>query len=234
MSSQGFTSQRLESTVRLMCDLIIQGDAVKRRALVTEEYILRNELVACLLSSQVRSETADSAMAKLNDMGLLSDDRWSCDDHHFEKEIIDSLTDLQSANGKRFSYRFPVVRARQLSLIRTGLRRRSLQDITLGSSNFKSTRQELMNLPGIGPKHASMFLRNAGVTYDLAILDAHVLNYLAALSLVAPNTRNISALNRYEKVEQIAVRHSRKMGHAVGVLDWAIWITMQAAKELKA
>jgi len=87
------------------------------------------------------------------------------------------------------------------------------------------------DLPGIGPKQASMFLRNIGLTYELAVLDVHVLRYLQMIGL-----RRIVRIHRladYEQAEAVATHYAIECGRPVGLLDWAIWITMQAAAEEK-
>lgn len=74
-----------------------------------------------------------------------------------------------------------------------------------------------------------MFLRNCGVTYDLAILDRHVLNYMSAQGIYSGAQASISGLSQYGRHEQRLRDHAREMDCPVGLLDWAIWIVMRVA-----
>jgi N-glycosylase/DNA lyase len=89
------------------------------------------------------------------------------------------------------------------------------------------------HVPGIGPKQASMFLRNAGVTYDLAILDRHVLNYMSKLGMYSGNKYSISGLTHYRRHEETLKKHAEELDCPVGLLDWAIWIVMRVANQIK-
>jgi len=94
-------------------------------------------------------------------------------------------------------------------------------------------RQSLVTeISGVGPKQASMFLRNTGKSYDLAILDTHVLRFMDMQNLLSINQRNISTVTAYERTERVFVDYADRLGYPVGYLDWAIWATMRAAKEL--
>jgi N-glycosylase/DNA lyase len=90
------------------------------------------------------------------------------------------------------------------------------------------------NAPGIGPKQASMFVRNVGLSYELAILDRHVLNYMIALDITPTPIRQTSALRPYLKGETALRVHADHIGVSVGLLDWAIWIVMRVAKSTPA
>lgn len=85
--------------------------------------------------------------------------------------------------------------------------------------------------PGLGPKQASMFLRNVGMSYDLAILDRHVLDYMAAIGIYKGSKYSISTLSQYNVSEAALRDHSDSLDCPVGLLDWAIWIVMRIAKQ---
>ena len=74
-----------------------------------------------------------------------------------------------------------------------------------------------------------MFLRNVGVSYDLAILDRHVLNYMSALGIYAGSNLSIGCLTRYRQYEVVLRDHAEDLDCPVGLLDWAIWIVMRVA-----
>ena len=74
-----------------------------------------------------------------------------------------------------------------------------------------------------------MFLRNAGVSYDLAILDRHVLNYMSRLGIYSGTKHFISGLKQYKLHEDVLCEHALELDCPVGLLDWAIWIVMRVA-----
>jgi N-glycosylase/DNA lyase len=78
-----------------------------------------------------------------------------------------------------------------------------------------------------------MFLRNVGASFDLAILDVHVLRFLHLMEVLSEQPVKVSVLAGYERVEAVVRHYAESMGRAVGYLDWAIWITMRAAREVR-
>ena len=77
-----------------------------------------------------------------------------------------------------------------------------------------------------------MFLRNIGRSYELAILDTHVLRFLEIHSILPTAKVTLATIKQYENAEQIFTDYAREIGYPVGYLDWAIWATMRAAREL--
>jgi N-glycosylase/DNA lyase len=224
---------RLHETVGVVCDLL-RGQVACRNVVQVEEE-LRYELVACLLGSQVRAESADAAQYRLSCAGLLSDERWRSRDNAFENEVADHLANRFPTSASKSSYRFPSLRARQLAQLRTVLQAEPLSSRLAPSCDARRVRAKLVqDLPGIGPKQASMFMRNVGASYDVAILDVHVLSFFQRIGLLTVSGSAVSTLKTYEKTETVANAYAVRCGHPVGYLDWAIWITMRAAKELEA
>jgi N-glycosylase/DNA lyase len=79
-----------------------------------------------------------------------------------------------------------------------------------------------------------MFLRNSGISYDLAVLDRHVLNYMSVIGLYQGAERAISKLSQYHTQEDKLISYANRLGFAVGLLDWAIWIVMRVAGSREA
>lgn len=224
----------LHGTVKVMCDLITERIKANRRPVVRKNADLRYELIACLLGSQVRAESADAALDRLCNADLLTDRRWQMTDDTFEVEVCAVLADQNTSRSQRSSYRFPQVRARQLAQMRRSLQKKPLNQRLPPEGHIKEIRASLVReMPGIGPKQASMFLRNIGMSYDIAILDVHVLAFFQRLGLLPEDGVALSTLKRYEQTEVIASQYAAECGHPVGFIDWAIWITMRAAKELR-
>lgn len=221
----------LQRTVSVVCELLAD-DSARRRRLHEQESTLRAELVACLLSSQVQARSVDLAMQRLGGEGLLSDARWCVLDSDFEHDVTRCLGRRDDGYGG--AYRFPGAKGRQIAQIRSELLSRPLVSRISNVEDVRQLRKELIrDLIGIGPKQASMFLRNVGISYDLAILDVHVLKFMQSIDLLPTSIVAIGTLAAYERVELVVKEYAKTCEHPVGYLDWAIWITMQALKELK-
>ncbi len=225
-------SKRLERTVRGLCPLIEQQVNAKN-SLSWTEYELRRELVVCILGSQVRHEMATTALERLEQAQLLHDDWWSGSRDTFESKVFDVLSGRTLHFQEKWCYRFPKARSQQLAKARDAIAEKSLSERLSKFSDPKRVRKELVkDISGLGPKQASMFLRNIGRCYDLAILDTHVLRFMDVKNLLCLNKTKINTVKAYERAERIAVNYAKELGYPVGYMDWAIWATMRAAKEL--
>ena len=233
MTALAHSAAALRRTVATVCGLL-DGREQSNTWTLTEAELLF-ELVSCLLGSQVRAETANAAADRLRSSGLLSEERWATFDASFEYEVREVLAGRGSGPGSP-SYRFPAIRARQITELRSRLLERPLRSYLGSSNDVGQIRRHLVrDLPGIGPKQASMFLRNVGASFDLAILDVHVLRFLRLIEVLpTEEVVHIAGLDPYERVEATVRRYAESVGRAVGHLDWAIWITMRAAQEVRA
>lgn len=198
-------------------------------SLVTDERHLWWELSCCILSSQVPYSLAMAAADAIDKHGYLHQDDQA------SRGLADRLFDLLSTSlvveGKKRNYRFPKARAGQLAATRAAVTMvgGSLNSLISGLSANDARKWLVAYAPGVGPKQASMFLRNCGITYDLAILDRHVLNYMSAQGIYSGGQASISGLNQYGRHEKTLRDHAREMDCPVGLLDWAIWIVMRVA-----
>lgn len=196
---------------------------------VSDERHLWWELSCCILSSQVPYSLAMAAADAIAKHGYL---------HHNDRGsqgLVDRLVDVLSTplvvEGKKRKYRFPKARARQLVATRDAVTRAggSLNSLISRLSANDTRTWMVAHAPGVGPKQASMFLRNCGITYDLAILDRHVLNYMSAQGIYSGGQASISGLKQYGRHEKTLRDHAQQMDCPVGLLDWAIWIVMRVA-----
>lgn len=225
-----YAEPTLHRTVQVICSLLAVEPHVGQSR-VTDEAHYRAELVACMLTSRVSASSAEAAMNRLTEAGLLANSRWRSNDERFESDVA---TCLRASSPRIGSYRFPNAKAAQISKLRFVLKERSLSSLLNGGGDAKSIRRELVqSLPGVGPKQASMFLRNVGATFSLAILDAHVLKFLSAVGMIDDSKTPVATLRQYEQVEDAAILYARTCGQDVGYLDWAIWITMKAITEMR-
>ncbi len=188
------------------------------------------ELASCILGSAVSYEQASSSVNLLKLGGLLQPPIEKLDFTSLEGEIFAVLAgsvENHTHNGQ--SYRFPRSRARQLRLTAEAIYGRggSLRKVLNSASSSHLVRAELVRLAyGLGPKQASLFLRN--ICYeDFAVLDRHVIRFMFMKGLlestVAP--RN---LPQYEEMEAAFLKYARAISAAVTELDVAVWIVMRA------
>jgi N-glycosylase/DNA lyase len=223
-----YPAARVEQAVAAICPDIAMR--VASRPPEWSERRLWAEFSTCLLSSQVPYPLAVAAAEAIDRTDVLLDERVG------EKELFvrigRTLREPVLVAGRRRFYRFPAVRARQLAASRAEVTRfaGNLQPLVLSFGDGALARAWFVaHLPGIGPKQASMFLRNSGVSYDLAILDRHVLDYMTSLSIqkeLKPFRSNLVQYCRYEARLRL---YANEMGFPVGLLDWAIWIVMRVA-----
>jgi N-glycosylase/DNA lyase len=80
---------------------------------------------------------------------------------------------------------------------------------------------------GIGPKQASMILRNIHFCDELAILDSHLMCFMRLRGIADLEPNRISTLAGYEAAERRFLNYARRTGWAPAVLDQAIWVVMR-------
>lgn len=222
----GTSPERLRHAVSILCPEIERRVAANDR--VWNERELWRELACCVLSSQVPYDLAQAAAQRIDGEGLLLGREAPA------SRIEAVLSEPVSVGGRMRRYRFPRSRAVQLAATHRAVMKRTggLQLLLRNGDGAESTRSWLVaNAPGVGPKQASMFLRNVGYSYELAVLDRHVLNYMRALGLHGTGALPVG-LTRYHRCEANLVDHARELGYRVGLIDWAIWIVARAARRL--
>lgn len=224
-----FAPMQLQRAVTAICpDIVERASATPR---IRDERRLWWELSCCLLSSQVPYALAAAASDRIRESDLL------ISPHASEDALADDLSALLTAplsmSGSSRRYRFPQARARQLASTKVAVQATagSLCELISTAGTGEAVREWLVgNALGIGPKQASMFVRNVGLSYELAILDRHVLNYMKALDIAPTPIRAPSSLPPYLRGETALRVHADDIGVSVGLLDWAIWIVMRVAK----
>jgi len=193
------------------------------------ETVLWKELSCCILSSQVKYSLAVAAAERLEQESLLSGPSKVC-----EIRLENALRLPVMVEDRLQRYRFPQVKARQLSATHRVVhtKARGLSALLESFSDPEESRSWFVtHAAGVGPKQASMFLRNTGMSYDLAVLDRHVVDYMDEIGLSSKKTAELSSLSAYTRREHILRSYAAGLGMAVGLLDWAIWIVMRAFKE---
>ncbi len=225
-----YSSEHLLNAVSAICPDIM--DRVEASSKKLNEKHLWWELSSCILSSQVPYDLAVAAADQIASEELLVDDNLDPEDLLYR--LIATLRKPLNVKGRQRSYRFPVARAHYLSAARVTITSEKCSLLEL-VDRFKCATDArawfVKNLPGIGPKQASMLLRNIGASYDLAILDRHVLNYMSKLGIYSGTDLYISGLKPYLRHESVLREHAQDLDCPVGILDWAIWIVMRVANQ---
>jgi N-glycosylase/DNA lyase len=233
----------MHSVNRLQLAVIKVADEIKKLNKFVDwrffyERDLFYELVACILGSRVRFEHAQFFTDQLHRHGLLNIKRLNNDLKTLELNISDVLsrplylnTDISS---KKQKYRYPNLKANHIrktieSIYGEGL---SLKKVLHNCKDPYEARYHLANYAtGIGPKQASLFLRNIGYADDLAILDSHVLRYMSILQLISPTQNQVSNFKGYEKIEKTLQDYNDSLRTKLAHLDTSIWIVMRVYQE---
>jgi N-glycosylase/DNA lyase len=230
----------IESAVRRICQEIHPSGSRFSWPSASEAELLF-ELVACILGSQVPYEVALAAAKEIRNTGLLETPTKRYCIQIYEKAIYNLLSQpLQhpdwAPTGRR--YRFPRIRANQISRTVWAIYSDSgsLQERLRACKNATEARRSIIAVGvGIGPKQASLFLRNIDFTDELAILDSHVLRFMGLCGQLCQATKPISSLQTYESHETHLRNYAQRSGYSLGCIDQAIWIVMRVyLQEAKA
>lgn len=203
---------------------------------MTEDDLWR-ELVACILGSRVRFEIAYSAVYRIEKMRLLSQSRRSSRFAKYEQDIKGALSGeslRQDGVGPQGRYPFFRIRASQ---IRRAAKRLygecgSIREFLNDSRDVREARRHLVSeVAGLGPKQASLFLRNIGYSSHVAVLDVHVLTYMSWVGLTDTPVKSVSTVRRYESLEDVFIEHSCSFGYTPDRFDLAVWVVVRVVKE---
>lgn len=192
---------------------------------------LWRELCCCILSSQVNYELADAAADAIDKAGVFCSNARSWE--NVAQDIHSILSGTFRVEGRTRGYRFPRTKAYQIARTWATIRgeAQSIRKLFAKFDDVAVLRGWLVrHAPGLGPKQSSMFLRNAGVTIDLAVLDRHVLRYMEVIDLIPEGDGQPMNLRDYQATEVILRSYADELGYRVGLLDWAIWIVMRVAR----
>lgn len=190
-----------------------------------DERSLWYELAACILGSRVRFEIANAAVSRLRGSGLLDELLRHDSTQALEQAVARTLA---GPTGARYAY--PRLRAQHICTTAASLYRErgSLIHLLTNSRSDRDARMRLIaTCVGIGPKQASLFLRNVGYSSHLAILDAHVLRFMAWIGLSDRPNGTVASLSAYERLEAELARYAVRLDVALGELDVAIWVVMR-------
>jgi len=231
-------TERIENSVLKVCNYISNKKRKSKNWYSCTEEKLWHELVSCILGSRVRYETAKACTNHLIDIGLLDVSHILNEPNEAEKRIMEELSKSiypPIANGRGCKYRYPKTKTR--FIVKTGLEiyrenNSSIKSLLKKCDNAYEAREILINkCMGIGPKQASLFLRNISYCNDLAIIDSHVIDYMKLINLNKEiETITIANKKQYLMNENILLSYATKRNKTLATLDIAIWVVMRVVK----
>ena len=223
MATIRFSLPVIEHAIRDVCSVL------EDRAFVSweeqSEDDLWRELVYCILGSRVKFEVVHAAVERMDGLCLLSHSRRNARFDEYEEDTVAALSG---------GYPFYRVRANHIRRAAKRLYRSqgSISQLLDGAGNVRSARRLLAaEVAGLGPKQASLFLRNIGYAKHIAVLDIHVLTYLSWIGLADTSLKTVSTLDKYEALEDAFVKRSYTFGISPDQFDLAVWVVMKVAKE---
>ena len=223
MATINFTFLAIEQAIRDICNTLGERPVVSWRKHSEDE--LWRELVTCILGSRVRIKAVNAAIERMGSMCLLSRPQPRTCFNQFEVDTLAALTG---------GYPFFRVRANQIrrAAEHIYITRGSILSLLNDLKDVCSARRLLVReVPGLGPKQASLFLRNICFAKYIAILDVHVLTYLRWVGITDSLHKSISNLYEYEALENAFIEHASAFGYSPDQFDLAVWIVIRVAKE---
>ncbi len=187
---------------------------------------LWEEIVLCILSSNINFETAYSALLQLINRELIDYNSFTeITPDRILKELRRSIYLPKKRNDEFRVYRYPSLRAKHLYKSGLVIRDRygGLHILLAEFDEIDELRAEIVRfLPGIGMKEASMFLKNIGFSDRLAVLDSHVMRFLFP-DFYSHNQKRILSQKAYLNVERKFLDLSDKIGISPRLLDSLLW-----------
>lgn len=173
------------------------------------------DLAFCILGGYgVKMELNQAAFQHLHDAGV-----FTADVVPSALEIEELLSSPLNVGGRPHKYRYPRQRGHRLNVALNAIRERP--PCTDDPMIF---REQLMELPGIGPKTASWIARNWMGSDDVAILDVHVLRAGGLMGLF-PEKYHLP--RDYWSLEKRFIAFAQALDIRVAVLDAIIWREMR-------
>lgn len=214
--------------------------SIEAKLLMPEIQIIKNEnkllheLVLCILSSQEKYEVALAIMKVFKKNNIL---RIPLDNIEFKKnknQIRHTLNNPVNFlfNNKDYFRRLRFFHKKGNYIIDT-LENIYLNNLTINkilkqnNCSFETRKNIIKYSHGLGPKQASMFLRNIGFYSEFAVLDKHVIDYMRIMGLTCIKENSFSSLTSYEKIENIFIKYAESINVNLLHLDLAIWTTMR-------
>lgn len=237
MAASHVSLPAIENAIREVCSALDEKDHQSPSWARMNEDDLWRELVACVLGSRVRFEVAHSALERVEKNRLLCQQRRSSLFDQYEQDVSNALSGrvfTEDGAATRSRYPFFRVRAKQIRRAAERLYRThgSVREFLEDARDIREARRRLASeVSGLGPKQASLFLRNIGYAAHVAVLDVHVLTYMSWVGLTDAPVKSVSTVRKYEMLEDSFIEHSYSFGYTPDRFDLAVWVVVKVAKE---
>jgi N-glycosylase/DNA lyase len=178
--------------------------------------------IFCVLSSQFSALRAASIVSRIvKDISFF--------DPSLSYPMIEGACSKFLRNPE-IGYRFPNIRARQISLcwfLFAQIKDYYHEYIQSFDTEEQARDEIVRTFPGMGFKQASMFLRNIGACRTLSVIDVHILFYLETC-----HNWKVESLTpkRYLQAEDILRKDALHYGLELNVFDTIVWGATKALK----
>lgn len=237
MPAQCIPLPRLENAIRDVCISLQKKRARKYEWDALSEDDLWRELVACILGSRVRYDVAYSAIERMERANLFLGTPNLTRRSKYEKDVLHALLEpgmSENIDEAHSRYPFPRLRASQIRSAAETLYANggTIRNMLKKASDEREARRHLArDVAGLGPKQASLFLRNIGYTAQVAVLDVHVLTYMDWIGLTPSPVKTVRTMHQYEMLEAAFIKHSCSSGFSPDHFDLAVWVVVRVAKK---
>lgn len=205
---------------------------------VRSEKKLLAELALCILSSQEKYEVALAMMKEMRKHDTLRVPMNRREFRSIKSEVKQTVKKPVAfkLNNQKYErrLRFGEKKANYISdtienIYLNGL---CIKDILNQGDNIHDTRKLIMKYStGLGPKQASMFLRNIGYHADFAILDKHIIEFMFLMGLTNMREARFSNISVYQELEMKLKSYAESFNVSLFHLDLGIWTTMRTLKQ---
>jgi N-glycosylase/DNA lyase len=228
--SSSLPLSKIESAICELCRILEQENKQMPHWTHRSEDDLWRELVACILGSRVRFEVAHEAVDRMHKANLFSAERRCSEYDEYEQDIFSALSGTTNTQ----SYPYSKLRASQIRATAQKLydQEGSIRGLLDNARDVRLARRCLASeVSGLGPKQASLFLRNIGYAVDIAVLDVHVLTYMNWIGLTTGLLKSVRTIRQYEMLEDVFIEHSCAAGYPPDSYDVAVWVVVRLAKK---
>lgn len=205
--------------------------------IVRNESKLLSELILCILSSQEKYEVALAIMKELRKQNVLRVPKSKNEFNDIKQQIKYILQNPVEYKSNEQTYtrrlRFFVKKSQYIigTIENIYLKDLTIREILRKNECMQVTRVNVINYSyGLGPKQASMFLRNIGYYTEFAVLDKHVIDYMRLIGLTSATETSFSNISTYQKMEMKLKKYAESFNLSLLHLDLAIWTTMRTLK----
>jgi len=223
---------QINKAVLGLCDDVEKAVKVSSCDEMSEARLI-HELVVCILGSGVRYEIAVSFAKLIKRNRVLAKKNILDYDLTYShlKVLLGGAVNDKDIGRSYARYRYPDRGSRYIarSLFNIYTEHKSLKSLLDFEGDLYCLRRKLIRLcPGIGPKQASHFLKNAGYTDKVAILDRHILKYMELSEDRKIPINKIGKIDFYEDLENRFLDVAKKFKYSISVVDQSMWFVMRA------